>query len=124
VTDHEQLVDRVAAALRQAGLPRRADAPEAGGYGVDPAYPKSPPEVGAYVVWHSAGGLASEAFQHLEASDLEHASVLHMGRVLHAMAEAMVKILRSAGFDARMSDDDLAPATVEVLRSGPPPDPA
>jgi hypothetical protein len=44
-----------------------------------------------------------------------------MGRVLHAMAEAMVEILRSAGFEARMSDDDLAPATVEVLRSGPPP---
>jgi hypothetical protein len=123
MTDHEQLVDRVAEALRQAGLPRRADAPEAGGYGVDPAYPMSPPEVGAYVVWTTAGDLASPVFEHLEASDLEHASVLHMGRILHAMAEAMVLILRSAGFQARISDDDMAPATVEVLRSGPPPGP-
>jgi hypothetical protein len=124
MTDHEQLADRVAEALRQAGLPRRADAPEAGGYGVDFAYPRSPPEVGAYVVWTTAGDLASRAFEHLEASDLEHASVLHMGRVLHAMAEAMVLILRSAGFQARLSDDDMAPATVEVLRTGPPSGPA
>jgi hypothetical protein len=123
MTDSEQLVDRVVEALRRAGLARRDDAWEVGGYGVEPAYPMSPPEVGAYVVWHSAGELASEAFEHLEASDLEHASVLHMGRVLEAMAEAMVAILRSAGFDARMSNDDLAPATVEVLRTGYPPGP-
>jgi hypothetical protein len=116
MTDSEQLADMVAEALRQAGLPRRADAPEAGGYGVQPAFPLSAPEVGAYVVWNSAGDLESEAFDHLEASELEHASVLHMGRILHAMAEAMVAILRSAGFEARLSDDDLAPATVEVLR--------
>jgi hypothetical protein len=45
-----QLVDRVAAALRRAGLTRRADAPEAGGYGVQPAFPLSTPEVGAYVI--------------------------------------------------------------------------
>jgi hypothetical protein len=123
MTDSEQLAGTVAEALRQAGLPRRADAPEAGGYGVQPAFPLSPPEVGAYVVWNSAGDLESEAFDHLEASDLEHASVLHLGRVLHAMAEAMVEILRSAGFEARMSNDDLAPATVEVLRTGRPPGP-
>jgi hypothetical protein len=60
----------------------------------------SPPEVGAYAVWHAAGELASEAFEHLEASDLEHASVLHLGRVLEAMAGAMLEILRSVGFDA------------------------
>src|SRR5829696_5945785 len=108
MTDSEQLVDTVAEALRQAGLPRRADALEVGGYGVQPTYPMSPPEVGAYVVWHAAGELASEAFGHLEASDLEHASVLHLGRILEAMAEAMVEILRSAGFEARMSNDDLA----------------
>jgi hypothetical protein len=42
-----------------------------------------------------------------------------MRRVLHAMAEAMVEILRSAGFEARMSDDDLAPVTVEVLAKWP-----
>jgi|Tabmets5t2r1_1033131.scaffolds.fasta_scaffold315111_1 hypothetical protein len=40
------------------------------------------------------------------------------------MAEAMLEILRSAGFDARMSDDDLAPGVVEVLRDGRPPGPA
>jgi hypothetical protein len=56
-------------------------------------------------------------------SDLAHASVLHMGRVLHAMAEAMVEILQFAGFQARVSNDDLAPATVEVLGSGRPPGP-
>jgi phosphoglycolate phosphatase-like HAD superfamily hydrolase len=123
MTDSEQLVDTVAEALRRAGLARRDDAWEAGGYGVQPAFPLSPPEVGAYVVWHSAGELASEAFEHLEASDLEHASVLHMGRVLEAMAEAMLEILRSAGFEARMSNDDLAPGVVEVLRGGRPPGP-
>jgi hypothetical protein len=123
MTDSEQLVDTVAAALRQAGLARRADALEAGGYGVQLAFPSSPPEVGAYVVWHSAGDLESEAFEHLEVSDLAHGSVLHMGRVLHAMAEAMVEILRSTGFQARVSNHDLAPATVEVLGSGRPPGP-
>jgi hypothetical protein len=38
-----------------------------------------------------------------------------MGQLLHAMASAMLEILWSAGFEARMSGDDLAPATVEVL---------
>jgi hypothetical protein len=76
-------------------LSRRAEALEAGGYGVGPAYPMLPPEVGAYVVWHAADELASEAFEHLEASDLEHASVLHLGRVLEAMAEVLLQILRS-----------------------------
>jgi hypothetical protein len=39
------------------------------------------------------------------------------------MAEAMVEILRSTGFQARVSNHDLAPATVEVLGSGRPPGP-
>jgi hypothetical protein len=41
-----------------------------------------------------------------------------MGRILEAMTEAMRANLASAGLDARMSTDDLAPATVVVYDPG------
>ena len=41
-----------------------------------------------------------------------------MGRVKHLMATAMLGILQSAGLEARMSPDDMAPATVEVRSGG------
>jgi hypothetical protein len=44
-------------------------------------------------------------------------------QLVDTVAEAMVEILRSTGFQARVSNDDLAPATVEVLGSGRPPGP-
>jgi hypothetical protein len=46
MTDSERLVDTVAEALREAGLPRRADAPEAGGYGVRSPYERRRPGSG------------------------------------------------------------------------------
>jgi len=47
--------------------------------------------------------------------DVMHPLVLHAGHINHAMAQAMLEILRSAGLNARMSTDDLDPLTVEVF---------
>ena len=112
----DNLVDRVAAVFRQAGLPAHADAPASGGFGVQAPAPADPAEVGAYVVWNASDELNEPAFARLLDNDLEHPSVLHMGRTLEAMAEAMLAILASAGLNARMSGDDLAPATVVVYQ--------
>ena len=70
------------------------------------------------MVWNTADELAEAAFDRLGANDLEHQAVLHMGRILEAMTEAMRAILVSAGLDARTSTDDLAPATVVVYDPG------
>jgi hypothetical protein len=117
VTD-ESMVDRVTAELRRAGLSSRMDAPALGGFGVEPSAPADPPEVAAYVVWNAADELAEPSFERLRANDLEHRAVLHMGGILEAMTEAMRAILVSAGLDARMATDDLAPATVVVYDPG------
>jgi hypothetical protein len=117
VTD-ESMVDRVTAELRRAGLSPRTDTPASGGFGVEPSAPADPPNVAAYVVWNAADVLAEPAFDRLGANDLEHRAVLHMGRILEAMTEAMRAILVSAGLDARMTTDDLAPATVVVYDPG------
>jgi hypothetical protein len=41
--------------------------------------------------------------------------MLHAGHIHHAMAQAIIEILGSAGLNVRMSTDDMDPLTVEVF---------
>ena len=41
--------------------------------------------------------------------------IQHAGHIHHAMAQAIIEILRSAGLNVRMSTDDMDPLTVEVF---------
>jgi hypothetical protein len=109
----EALETTVARELQAAGLPASSfDDPQAGGFGVEPD------DGFVSVVWTPAEALSSVAFDKLMAGETEHEAVLHMGRVKHLMATAILGILQSAGLEARMSSDDMAPATVEVRSGG------
>jgi hypothetical protein len=98
------LADDVARQLRLAGLPERAD----GGFAVQPDREL------VYVTWSVPDELAEPAFAQLIGGNPGGLAVRRMGTVLHAMAGAMQQILSAAGFDARLSEDDMIPATVEV----------
>jgi hypothetical protein len=106
---YEALAVQVAHELQLAGLRRvsRENSPT-GGFGIQPLA-----EV-LYVVWNPSPELSETVVQKITTGDIEHPAVLHSGTIEHAMAEAIAAILRSAGMNARISGDDLSPATVEV----------
>lgn len=105
----EALAAQVAQELQLAGLQRVSrDNSPAGGFGIQPLA-----EV-LHVVWNPSPELSETVFQKITTGDVEHPAVLHSGTIEHAMAEAIATILRSAGMNARISGDDLSPATVEV----------
>jgi hypothetical protein len=106
----EELVDSIIHQLKLSGLAevRRGDGPSSGGFAVEP-------DRGTiYVVWSPSDELADPAFDCLRRGDATNPAVRHLGTVSHAMAGAMLTILKSAGFNAVMSADDLSPATIEV----------
>jgi hypothetical protein len=103
------LVDGITTTLRAAGLePMPLDGPNKGGFAVQPD------EDLIYVLWCPSDELSETAFENLTSGHVDHASILHMGTIKHAMAKALLDILVSGGFDARMSTDEMSPATVEV----------
>ncbi|MFC0430511.1 hypothetical protein [Kutzneria buriramensis] len=105
----DSLIARVVHQLELAGLRAAADeGPQAGGFAVQPLDDK------LQIVWTPSDALSQKAFQAMTNGEFEHPDILHMGRVKHAMAEAILHVLTSAGVAAEMSADDLAPATVEV----------
>ncbi|MEV6738568.1 hypothetical protein AB0N14_17215 [Streptomyces sp. NPDC051104] len=103
------LLNQVAQQLELAGLQAASfDEPQLGGFGIQPDEDK------AYVIWTPSDNLSGAAFQALINGDRAHPAVLHMGQVKHIMADAILRILTSAGLNAKMSSDDMSPATVEV----------
>ena len=105
----EALAVRVAHELQAAGLQAvsRGNNPT-GGFGIQPL------DEGLLVVWNPSPELSETVVQKITTGDIGHSAVLHSGTIEHAMAEAIVIILRSAGLNAQVSRDDLSPATVEV----------
>jgi hypothetical protein len=68
------------------------------------------------VVWRASRALLDEVFRHMTGGgDPPHSLVRHTGHINHAMAQAIIEILRSAGLNAQMSTDDMDPLTVEVF---------
>jgi hypothetical protein len=105
----ERLIDSIVRELQLSGMPELPlDGPSNGGFAVQPD------EGVAYVVWSPSDELSTTALDRLANGETEHPSVLHMGEIQHAMARAILDVLKSAGFNAVMSTDDMAPATVEV----------
>jgi hypothetical protein len=104
----DELVAKVDNELRLAGLQRHSFGTSAGGFGIQPF------DEWLTVGWKPSKGLSEQAFEKMAAGDTSHESVRHMGTVMHAMADAILVILRSAGLNVRMSTDDLSPGTVEV----------
>jgi hypothetical protein len=102
------LVTRLIHELRHAGLPEILDDRRAGGFAVQPDHDV------VYVVWSPSDELSDAAFDRLTSGDITAPMVHHMGTINHAMADAMLGILVSAGFNTVMSADDMAPATIEV----------
>jgi hypothetical protein len=112
-----QLARRVEDELHRAGLRTHSlEPPDDGGFGLQVVDDAEPPAPAVYVVWCSSGELLDEVYEHMiNRKDVTHPLVLHVGHINHAMAQAMLEILLSAGLHARMSPDDLDPLTVEVF---------
>ena len=103
------LVDAVSWELRQTGLRELPlDGPTDGGFAV------RPDENVIYVVWSASDDLSTVALERLSTGDTAYPAVLKMGLIQHIMADAMLEIRTAGGFEAVMSSDDIAPATVEV----------
>jgi hypothetical protein len=107
VTD-QTLVDRVVQQLTLAGLPEIPSDEAGGGFAAELDGPV------IYVIWSPSDELLAESSEQLESGNVGHRAVLHAGTIKHVMAEALLRILRSAGLNAALSTDDMAPATVEV----------
>jgi hypothetical protein len=112
-----QLARRVEDELRRAGLRASSLEPEdEGGFAlhIDGDAEDSEPPVS--VVWRASRALLDEVFRHMAGGgDPPHQLVRHTGHINHAMAQAIIQILRSAGLKAQMSTDDMDPLTVEVF---------
>ena len=100
--------DDVARALRLAGLPTR-DLRDGhpGGFAA-----KKFDDV-VLVVWTPAEELQDEAHRAIQAEPWGPAFT-HLGRVKQVMSQAMIDILRSAGFDAHPVTHEYGPGDVEV----------
>lgn len=105
----EALAVRVAHELQRAGLqPVSRGKNPTGGFGIQPL------EEVLLVVWNSSPELSETVVRKITAGDIEDPAVLHSGTIAFAMAEAITTILRSAGMNARLSEDDHSPGAVEV----------
>ncbi|MGW2224086.1 hypothetical protein [Streptomyces formicae] len=69
---------------------------------------------GVFVQWNAGQSLRDAAGESLMKQDFQAPAVKHNGAVGSAMCAAMVGILRSAGFQAVESEDDMRPFTVAV----------
>jgi hypothetical protein len=115
MTDHRltELAARITGALRAAGLPPLDHAAmERGGFGVREHEDASTPMV--TVSWQVSHELTDAALE-VMATDPRHPLIYQLGLVGSAMSTAILEILRSAGFDAAMSADDLQPGVIEVI---------
>lgn len=111
-TNLSDLAGRVERELRTAGLSRiEPETMRFGGFAVT-ENPDAPVPLVA-ITWHPSHQLLDAAMDALS-TDPRHATILHMGTVKDAMSKAMLTILRSAGFDAGPSQDDLQPGVIEV----------
>ncbi|MFJ8142647.1 hypothetical protein [Streptomyces sp. NPDC096013] len=109
----DSLLNQVAHELELAGLQAAPfDGPQVGGFGIQPDEGK------LWVIWTPSQDLSQAAFGALASGGRTHPTVIHMGQVKHIMAEAMLRVLVSAGLNAKMSSDDMSPATIEVHPMG------
>lgn len=109
----DSLHAQIAWELEIAGLrPYSHDESRAGGFGIQEI------ENGVHVVWTPSGRLSDSALGEMQGGSGKRSEMLHLGRVKNAMADAILHILVSRGMDARMSSDDMLPATVEVFIRG------
>jgi hypothetical protein len=114
--DAPQLARRVEDELRRAGLRASSLEPDdEGGLALDVNESAEDSEPPVSVVWRASHALLDEVFAHMSAGDPPHPLVQHTGHINHAMAQAIIEILRSAGLDAWISTDDMDPLTVEVF---------
>ncbi|MEU9331467.1 hypothetical protein AB0D91_48685 [Streptomyces canus] len=105
----DSLLNQVTHELELAGLQAATfDEPQIGGFGIQPG------EDGLWVVWTPSDSLSGTAFRALAGGHRTHPTIIHMGQVKHIMAEAMLRVLVPAGLNAKMSSDDMSPATIEV----------
>jgi hypothetical protein len=115
--DASQLARRVEGELRRAGLRAASFGPnDEGGFALqlDESGADSEPPVS--VVWEVSRALLDQAFADMTGGgDPPPPLVQHTGHINHAMAQAIIEILRSAGLNAQMSTDDMDPLTVEVF---------
>jgi hypothetical protein len=108
-----ELAARITKELRTAGLPPLDHAAmHRGGFGVQEN--KDAPTPIVTVTWHFSYELIDAAME-VMATDPRHPVIHHMGVAGLAMSTAMLEILRSAGFEAAMSADDLQPGVIEVI---------
>lgn len=68
------------------------------------------------VVWEVSRALLDEVIADMPVGGHPPPPLMqHAGHINHAMAQAIIEILRSAGLNAQMSMDDMDPLTVEVF---------
>jgi hypothetical protein len=98
--DSNDRAERAAQELLRAGLPQLD--PEnrgPGGFGLQVAGEE------VWLVWVASESLRDELYDQADQNNFEHPVVRHVGAVGLAMAEAMAKILRSAGLPANLGED-------------------
>ena len=112
-----QLARRIEGELRGAGLRAASFEPNVeGGFALQVNDSVTDSEPSVSVIWRASRTLLDEVFASMTSGgDLPPPLVQHTGHINHAMAQAIIEILRSAGLNAQMSTDDMAPLTVEVF---------
>jgi hypothetical protein len=115
LADRNKLADQVCQALRLAGLAafRQPNSDDAAGAEVE-VDPGDDAAGGVFVTWNPHRTISEAVIENLQTGRLQAPVIQHSGAIASHMMNAMVGILRSAGFQADASDDDMRPMTVHV----------
>ena len=115
--DASQLARRVERELRRAGLRAASfELNDEGGFAIQVNESGEDSEPSVSVIWRASRALLDEVFADMPVGGHPPPPLMqNAGHINHAMALAIIEILRSAGLSAQMSTDDMEPLTVEVL---------
>lgn len=116
----EDLAQAAGRALLRAGLPAAVVTEDTQTSGVNIFVDTATDEMGGvFAKWRASESLISAATTALGTGRTDDPVIRHVGSVVLSMCDAILQILVSAGFTARVADDDVRIMTVEIVAAPP-----
>lgn len=115
LADRNQLADHVCRELQRAGIPafRTGDVAELAGAEVQ-VDPGDDAAGGVFVDWHPDPDLSRAVAESVQNEEFSAPVIQHFGAISTHMQDAILGILRSAGFQVEVARDDMRPMVIHV----------
>nr|WSX75734.1 hypothetical protein OH826_18860 [Streptomyces sp. NBC_00899] len=115
LADRNQLADQVCRELQLAGIPAFRMVDLVDSVGAEVEVDAGDDEAGGvFVTWRPNPALSQAVAESVRNRELSAPAIRHSGTISSHMRDAIIGILKSAGFRADVADDDMRPMAIHV----------